>query len=57
MDTNILWIVLVGAIAAVAGYLFGMADSRVTGALKESRAKDAAAKASAAAETATRELD
>jgi hypothetical protein len=36
---NIWPIILVGVIAAVAGYLFGMLDSRVTSALKEGREK------------------
>jgi len=36
---NIWLIILVGVIAAVAGYLIGMLDSRVTSALKEGREK------------------
>src|ERR1051326_8653050 len=36
---NIWPIILVGVIAAIAGYVFGMLDSRVTTALKEGREK------------------
>lgn len=36
---NIWLIILVGVIAAIAGYVFGMLDSRVTTALKEGREK------------------
>ena len=59
MDTNVLWTVIVGAVAAIAGYVFGMVDSRVTNAFKENRAEQAASlRASMAAalkETAAKE--
>jgi hypothetical protein len=40
---NIWPIIIVGAVAAIAGYLFGMLDSRVTTVLKEGREKVVAA--------------
>jgi hypothetical protein len=53
MDTSILSIIIVGAIAAIGGYLFGMADSRVTNAFKETREKEAAVKQAIANEKQT----
>jgi hypothetical protein len=57
MDTNVLWTVIVGAVAAIAGYVFGMVDSRVTNAIKENRAEQAALKEATARESIPARLD
>jgi len=58
MDPSVLWIVIiVGGIAAIGGYLFGMADSRVTNAFKESREKNTALKENTPGEQAPARLD
>lgn len=54
---NILIMIIVGLTGVVGGYLFRMADSRVTSAFMEDRAKDAAAKEEAAREAAPKKLD